>query len=86
VYRTRLVREFVERQGGRLKLWFLPPHSPALISNELVSGHVKQAMGKKALRTSAQLKQRVLGVVRRLQKLPSLVASFFRHPTFQYAT
>jgi transposase len=84
-HRARLVREFVEQQGGRLKLWFLPPYSPELNPDELVWGHVKQAVAKKVPQTKAQLKQRVLGALRRLQKLPDQVASFFRHPTCQYA-
>lgn len=84
-HRARLVREFVEEQGGRLKLWFLPPYSPELNPDELVWGHVKQAVAKKAPQTKAQLKQRILGALRRLQKPPDLLASFFNHPTCQYA-
>lgn len=85
-HKARMVREFVEQQGGRLKLWFLPPYSPELNPDELVWGHVKQAVAKKLPKTKIELKHRVLGALRKLQKLPSLVSSFFCHPTCRYAT
>jgi transposase len=84
-HKARMVREFVEQQGGRLKLWFLPPYSPELNPDELVWGHVKQAVAKKLPKTKIELKHRVLAALRKLQKLPSLVSSFFYHPTCRYA-
>jgi transposase len=69
-HRARLVREFVEQQGGRLKLWFLPPYSPELNPDELVWGHVKQAVAKKVPQTKAQLKQRVRGGAAQIAETP----------------
>jgi len=84
-HKAKLVREFVAQQGGRLTLWFLPPYSPELNPDELVWGHLKQAVAKTLPQTKDELKARVLAALRSMQKLPSLVASFFQHPTCRYA-
>ena len=40
---------FVEEQGGKLKLFSLPPNSPTLMPNELVCNVVKGAVSKRVI-------------------------------------
>ncbi len=85
-HKSRLVRDYVNSLGGKLRLFFLPPYSPELNPHEQVWNHVKHhgvgrmlVVGKRHLRVLIQAK------LRRLQKSPWLVRSFFQLPDTQYA-
>ena len=41
-YRSRLVRDFVERQQGAIQLEYLPAYAPELNPVEHISGHLKR--------------------------------------------
>ena len=86
VHKSKLVKEFVEQQEGRLTLAYLPPYSPQLNPDEQVWGWLKSRVARKGPMNKIELKQVVLSSLRRLQKLPHIVQSFFRHPDCQYAT
>lgn len=84
-HKAKLVRDFVEQQGGRLQLFFLPAYSPELNPDELVWGHIKQRVAKTLAATKDELKRQVQRALRALQRTPRLVSSFFAHPTCVYA-
>ncbi|WP_423220337.1 transposase [Azotobacter chroococcum] len=84
VHKARLVRAFVEEQAGRLKLFYLPPYSPQLNPDEQVWGHVKRSVSRRLVQNREEMKKLALGALRRIQKLPELVKSFFRHPDCRY--
>jgi transposase len=85
IHKAKLVSEYVAEQEGRLKLIVLPPYSPQLNPDEQVWGYLKTRVAKQLPQNKDDLKARVLAVLRRIQKLPALVQSFFRHPDCQYA-
>jgi len=86
IHRSRPVRDFVARQEGRLRLFFLPPYSPELNPTEQVWNHVKHhGVGKAALRSATDLRRFVLSRLRSLQRLPWTVRMFFLTPDTQYA-
>ena len=84
VHKAKLVRDYVEQQNGKLRLIHLPPYSPELNPDEQVWGYVKTRVAKQLPENLVELKQFVIGVLRRLQKLPDIVRSFFKHPDCQY--
>jgi transposase len=84
-HRAKRVRQFVEAQEGRLKLFFLPPYSPELNPDELVWGHVKTQVARRLPQTKAELRERLLAALRHLQSMPAKVSGFFRHPSCAYA-
>jgi transposase len=85
-HRARKVLEFVEATEGWLRLFFLPPYSPELNPDELVWNHLKNhGVGKRVPESRDHLKQIVLGHLRSLQKMPSLVRGFFRQREVRYA-
>jgi transposase len=84
-HKAKLVRDFVGRQKGRLKLFMLPPYSPELNPDELVWKHIKQRVAKAVATTKEEMKQQVQRALRALQYAPHIVAGFFRHPTCAYA-
>jgi transposase len=84
-HKAKRVREYVEQQQGKLKLVYLPPYSPQLNPDEQVWGYVKSRVAKQLPENQAELKQLLVSALRRLQKLPRVVAGFFLHPECRYA-
>lgn len=85
VHTSAAVRRFVEASEGRLRLFFLPAYSPELNPDEMVWKNVKHdGVGKRIFGGPDQLKSVVLGRLRSLQKLPSKIQAFFRHPETLY--
>ena len=85
IHKAKLVKTFVESLGGKLKLFYLPPYSPQLNPDEQVWAHVKRHVSRQLVQSKDEMKKLALGALRRIQKLPQLVKSFFRHPDCQYA-
>jgi transposase len=85
VHRAKEVTEFVERTEGRLRLFFLPPYSPELNPDEWVNKNVKHDHAARAVVQSVdELKNVMLGALRRLQKSPHIVRGFFADPKLAY--
>ena len=64
---------------------FLPPYAPQLNPDELVWGQIKQCVGKQLIKSTADLKARVMAALCSLQKLPEKIRGFFQAPSCQYA-
>lgn len=84
IHKAQSVKAFVEAQQGRLKLFYLPPYSPHLNPDEQVWAHVKRRVSRQLVQTKEEMKKLAIGALRRIQKLPQLVKSFFRQPECQY--
>jgi transposase len=69
----------------KLKLFYLPPYSPQLNPDEQVWAHVKRQVSRQLVQSKDEMKRLAIGALRRIQKLPELVKSFFRQPECQYA-
>ena len=85
IHKAKLIKAFVEAQQGRLKLFYLPPYSPQLNPDEQVWAHVKRQVSRQLVQNKDEMKKLALGALRRIQKMPQLVSSFFRQPECQYA-
>src|SRR3990172_1257519 len=86
-HRSRRVKDYLARQGGKLRLFFLSPYSPELNPDEQVWNYVKHhGVGRAGLRSGNALRTFVLARLRSLQKLPWTVRMFFLKPDTQYAT
>lgn len=86
VHKSKKVKEYVESTNGRLELHFLPGYSPELNPDESVWGFVKHhKVGREIITGPDQFKSLVLGALRMLQKLPTMVRSFFKAKTLRYA-
>jgi transposase len=85
-HRAKKTTAFVETLRGRLKLFFLPPYSPDRNPDELVWKHLKaDTVGRMAVTGKADFKSKVVSSMRRLQRSPGKICSFFRKPSLQYA-
>lgn len=86
-HRAKITTEFVASTDGRLKLFLLPGYSPELNPDEWVWKNVKHdRIGKTGVASKTELKAKVIGALRRLQKLPALVRAFFTDPHLRYIT
>ena len=86
VHKSTAVSKFVASTEGKLRLFHLPPYSPELNPDEQVWNHLKNhGVGRNPATGPDQLKHSILSHLRKLQKLPSLVRSFFRTPETLYA-
>lgn len=84
-HKAKLVKSYVDSLNGQLKLFFLPPYSPHLNPDEQVWAHVKRQVSKRFVQDKDNMKRLALSALRRIQKIPSLVRSFFQQPECQYA-
>lgn len=85
-HKAKCVRNFVESQNGMLKLFLLPPYSPELNPDEYVWNDLKnKCIGRKIITSPEELRKLIIGHMRKLQKLPELITSFFKSPTTKYA-
>lgn len=85
-HRSKKTKAFVESLGDKLKLFFLPPYSPDRNPDELVWKHLKaDTAGRMAVTSKADFKNNVLSSMRRLQKNPAKIRSFYQKPSLKYA-
>ena len=85
VHRSKKVRNFVESQDGKLKLFFLPPCSPELNPDELVWNVVKgQVSGRTVVESKETLRHLVRGALFRLQRSTEKLKRLFHEPNVAY--
>lgn len=86
-HKTKAVRAYVERLKGRLTLHFLPGYAPDLNPDELVWSYAKRTgVARSPLRAGEKLADRVHAQLSAIAARPSLVRSFFGHPSVAYIT
>jgi transposase len=86
IHTSKMTRRFVERTE-RLELFYLPPYSPELNPDEWVWKNVKHdRIGRQAVQSHNELRLFATAALRRLQKLPHLILSFFADPRLAYIT
>jgi transposase len=68
---AKKTRAFVDRQNGRLQLFFLPPYSPDRNPGELVWKHLKaDTVGRMTITDKADFKAKIRAFMRQLQNDP----------------
>jgi transposase len=78
-HRSRLVREHIEAQRGRIALEFLPAYAPEMNPVECVWGYLKHhAMPNYCARDLGDLAVRASRNLRSMQRRPTLVRAFWQ--------
>lgn len=84
---AKLIARYVQEQGGRLELHFLPGYAPDLNPDEFVWNHVKtHGISKRPLYRNESLRERVRRDLDAIKAAPNLVRSFFFAPSVAYVT
>ncbi len=86
VHHSKKVAAWVEARTEQIELFFLPAYAPELNPDEYLNGDLKhQLKTGRTSRTQAELNERVRSILRKIQRRPERVASYFRHPKIAYA-
>jgi len=84
-HKRAIVSEYVASTEGRLTLHFLPGYAPDLNPDELVWSHVKRTgTARRPLQKGETLREKIEEQLAKIQKLPSLIRSFFKTPSVAY--
>jgi transposase len=84
-HKKAIVRDYVATTDGMLTLHFLPGYAPDLNPDELVWSHVKRTgVARRPLQAGEKLRDKIEEQLAKLQHMPRLVRSFFRHPFVAY--
>ena len=84
-HRAKFTKEYVEQEPRLLGLHLLPGYSPELNPDEQVWNHLKEKLGKTALKTKEEFIEFIRSKMKSLQKMPEAVKGFFRLPDTSYA-
>lgn len=85
-HRAKKVKTFVAAHEALIELHFLPPYSPELNPDELLNQDVKtNALGRRRPRNRDELIADTRAHLRRRQRQPQVVASFFEEEHVRYA-
>ena len=86
VHHARQVKAWLNDRTDEIEVFYLPAYSPELNPDEYLNCDLKAGVhGKPPARNRKELAKRVIGHMRKLQKLPTRVASYFKHPKIAYA-
>jgi len=86
VHRSKKVRQWLEKNAARIRLFFLPGYSPDLNPDEMVNQDVKSnAVGRKRAHNRPQLMRHVRRYLQRRRANPELVKRYFHEPSVRYA-
>jgi transposase len=78
-HRSRLVKDFVAAQQGRLELERLPAYAPELNPVEYLWGHLKHhELPNFCPKNLGELSHQAIHALRRLRRRPTLVAAFWK--------
>lgn len=85
-HKAKLVKVFVQRMKGKLRLFYLPPYSPHLNPDEYVWNDVKSnGVGRSMITNAQDLRSAAESRLRYLQKNAKHVRTFFQSKTTCYA-
>lgn len=83
-HKANKVKSHIEKFKGRLELHFLPPYSPELNPDELVWGYLKKTIARHVVQTKEELRNKVISILKSLQKRKSILKNFFRETHCAY--
>lgn len=87
VHHSKPVKQWVEEHKDQIELFFLPSYSPELNPDEYLNCDLKDGVHSKVhSRTKKGLKKKAVSHLRKIQKLPERVKSYFKHPKIAYAS
>lgn len=85
IHKSRKLKKYVSELNGKLRIFYLPPYSPELNPDELVWNNLKNKMGRTYVAGPHQMKSKVIGFLRSLQKTPAKIINFFKEQNVEYA-
>jgi len=86
VHHGKAIKQWLEEHREEIEVFYLPSYSPELNPDEYLNGNLKTKVhsGKPA-RNRKDLEKKTRSFMRTLQRRPSHVRSYFKHPKVAYA-
>ncbi|SHO45755.1 IS630 family transposase [Desulfopila aestuarii] len=86
VHHAKLVRKWLHKYEEKIEVFFLPSYSPEFNPDEYLNCDLKSGLrASSPPRSEDELKKKILGHLRMLQRKPQRVAKYFEHPAIRYA-
>ena len=86
VHHAKLVTTWLQEHKDPIELFYLPAYSPERNPDEYLNRDLKVSVANKApVRNKEQLKRQLISHMRKIQKLPNRVKSYFKNQDVQYA-
>ena len=86
VHHGKKVAEWIAMHSEQIELFFIPSYSPDLNPDEYLNRDLKKNVnGRYIPRTENELKMNLLSFMRKIQKLPDRVMSYFNSSCISYA-
>jgi transposase len=86
VHHSRVVKEWLSQNHKKISVFYLPSYSPDLNPDEYLNCDLKYALSEKpAPRNKETLKKNIQSHMRKLQRSPSRIKKYFKHPAISYA-
>jgi transposase len=84
-HHSKVVQAWLEKSKEKIEVFYLPPYSPQANPDEYLNNDLKRSVhsGSPA-RTKAQLTHKTRSFLKRLQRRPAHVCSYFRHKNLRY--
>jgi len=83
-HKSKKVKEFIEKNKHRIRLYILPPYSPELNPDELVWNTLKQNIGRKTISGPNDLRDKVTEFLNQIKNDIIMARSFFRESNVRY--
>jgi transposase len=85
VHRSNMVKEFLEKTNGKIKIFFLPAYSPELNPVELVWGNIKShGFARALIHGVEELMEKATDLLDSLKRMPEKIRAFFKKESVQY--
>lgn len=86
VHRARAIKNWLDDDGSRIHLFFLPGYSPELNPDEMLNNDVKSnSVGRRRAKSQSELIGNVRGYLRSRQHQPHVVRNYFNEAHVRYA-
>ena len=86
VHHARKVKAWLAEHEAEIEVFYLPSYSPELNPDECLNADLKEGVTKRApARSKKALKKAAVSHLRKLQKSPERVKSYFEHEPVRYA-
>ncbi len=83
-HKANLVKQFLQENADRIRMFFLPPYSLEWNPDELVWNTMKNSVGRKSIKGPDDLMEKVRAFMNELRRDVQKVASFFRERHVRY--
>ena len=86
VHHSKKVKAWLADYQDRIEVFYLPSYSPEMNPDEYLNCDLKAGVqARPPARAKGDLKRKTIAHLRRVQKLPDRVKSYFQHPKIAYA-